>query len=321
MSIQSTLFESFAVGVLVMLWAPSSPAGDMIFSDGFEWANTVEWSRTVDPCDDILAIDDTDPISGAAAMELCQLSVAGSPGLVSADYVTPNGIPLANFPDGLLGVGLLDGFGPNVSPSGSRLLALSSGTARAVGDPGYQDPVGFQKGIASVFPPGFPYEHPLCPGVTTNQPNDPAGLSLVLKAPPNAESLSFRWKFHAFDYPFNLCGSYTDIAAAIMDPPPPGTDPTHRNILVDSQGHSPMGAHSQSITVCSGDPDCVDGPGQLAGTGFEDHGATPWIRTAVPVTPGSTFSLYFVIWDSGDMVWDASLLVDDFQWSTDPASE
>jgi hypothetical protein len=38
------------------------------------------------------------------------------------------------------------------------------------------------------------------------------------------------------------------------------------------------------------------------------------------VKPGDTITLLFTIWDSGDGVWDSTVLIDKFQWSADGAT-
>ncbi len=61
---------------------------------------------------------------------------------------------------------------------------------------------------------------------------------------------------------------------------------------------------------------CPSGPAALGGTGFETHGATGWLETSAPVTPGSTTTLFLAVWDSGDGVLDSTVILDGFAWST-----
>jgi len=76
---------------------------------------------------------------------------------------------------------------------------------------------------------------------------------------------------------------------------------------------------------------CPGGPGELAGTGFDNQGsycggnstgggATGWLTTKAAVKGGDTITLQFIIWDTGDQSWDSSVLVDNFQWSAVPGS-
>src|SRR5262249_51594786 len=119
-----------------------------------------------DVCDGALSLADTDPVHGAAAMGVCAISDGSSEGLVSAAYGNSDfSQQLSDLTNGVLGVGVLASFGPNVVPqSGSRMLALSSGAARSPSDPNYNAPSpGFQKGFAATpAPPGFPTEVGVC---------------------------------------------------------------------------------------------------------------------------------------------------------------
>jgi hypothetical protein len=54
---------------------------------------------------------------------------------------------------------------------------------------------------------------------------------------------------------------------------------------------------------------------ELAGTGFENNGATLWrTSTVTNVTEGDSINIKFMIWDSGDGALDSTVLLDDFQW-------
>ena len=66
----------------------------------------------------------------------------------------------------------------------------------------------------------------------------------------------------------------------------------------------------------------------LAGTGLEvpdtqnsalAGGATGWMTMSVPVTPGDTITLRFIIFDVQDAIYDSNLLMDHFRWSTTKA--
>jgi hypothetical protein len=72
---------------------------------------------------------------------------------------------------------------------------------------------------------------------------------------------------------------------------------------------------------------CVRSPAILQGTGFgidttayDDHGATGWLETKSPVTPGSEVTIRFAIWDAGDEVLDSTVLIDNFKFSADEAT-
>jgi hypothetical protein len=61
----------------------------------------------------------------------------------------------------------------------------------------------------------------------------------------------------------------------------------------------------------------------MQGTGFDvwtgtfdngEAGGTAWLRTTVPVTGGDTFKLRLAIWDTGDTLLDATVVIDNFEW-------
>ena len=270
------------------------------------------------PCDAGLALGDLDPLHGAAALELCDLATADTPGVVSATYGAIDfATPFAQLANAAIGVGLLDDLGPNVLPErGARMLALSSGTARAPDDPGYSSPSGVTKGYESAFPLGLPYEMPACPGIISAAPNDSVALRLSLRAPASAHSFSFRFKFHTYDYPDFTCSSFNDWFVALLDPAP-ASGP---NIVFDAAGN-PVTVNSKAlIQVCEtqttglGLYDCISNA-EVIGTGFDGQAATQWLYTEAPVEPGATITLTFGIFDAGDGALDSTVLLDDFRWS------
>lgn len=264
-------------------------------------------------CDSGLALDSANPADAAKAMGLCD-------GVVSASWVLPDGTlpPVTNFD---IGHGLLSSFGPNVSPQeGSRLLVLSSGTARAPTDPGYQPPSGFSKSFLSGHPAGFPKESPSCPGIVTGQPHDGAGLQVELTVPPGAQGLAFRFSFYTYDWPAYVCSAFNDLFVSLVHPIPAGL--TDGNLSFDDLGN-PISVNSALLRACDSIT-CPLGTTPLVGTGFgadtegQDHGATGWVVTRAPVTPGSTITLRFAIYDSGDGVLDSTVLIDGFHWIAAP---
>jgi hypothetical protein len=91
---------------------------------------------------------------------------------------------------------------------------------------------------------------------------------------------------------------------------------------------------------------CPGGTGELEGTGFgivknwcavysvnpitgqitnpgkpsTNGGATGWLTSSAPVHAGETFTLEFIIWDTGDGVFDSSVLIDNFTWAAGEVS-
>jgi hypothetical protein len=136
-----------------------------------------------------------------------------------------------------------------------------------------------------------------------------------LRAPVNATGYSFDFTFYSFEYPEWVCTAFNDQFVAIVDPPPEGA--INGNIAFDSMTN-PVSVNIAFFDVCDG---CPAGTAPLAGTGFDawdDAGATSWLRTQAPVEPGSEFTIRFTIWDTGDDLFDSTVLIDNFQWLATP---
>ena len=283
-------------------------------------------------CDGALALTSSDPVDGARALGLCKRQSGDGWGLVSAEYVTADGQPLAKFDPGGLGFGLLPSFGPNVAPQhGSRMLVLSTGTARRPGDLGYESPFGCDKGYPGVgkpstaTPAGFPKESPACPGVVTGEAHDSVGLRLKIRTPSNARALRFDLNFYTYEFPNYVCTKYNDFFVALLTPSPAGYP--DGNVSFDGKGNL-VSVNAGFLQVCNAqrvdgkDYACPLGPAQLLGTGFDtdyvgtptsNSAATGWLQTAVPVEhPGAELTLLLAIWDSFDGVLDSTVLLDNF---------
>jgi hypothetical protein len=293
-------------------------------------------------CDQGIAVDEKDPMVALKAVGLCKVSKGeGDWGLVSAQWVLPDGTPPPSFAEQQfhLGHGVLGGFGPNVTVrEGERMLSLSSGAARQPNDPGYQDVGGFDKGFTSGHPVGFPKESPACPGSITGQPHDGAAIELTLRTPQNAHGIAFDFDFYTYEWPHFVCSTYNDFFVALLSPFPPMQ--TDGNISFDPQGN-PVSVNNAFLEVCGclGNPPapcatggktftCALGDAELIGTGFgfdsagEDHGATSWLTSQAPVKPsGAQDSVITIRWgayDSGDGILDSTAHVDAFRWILKP---
>ncbi len=268
-------------------------------------------------CDAGLAIDDTDASKAAAALGLCRRAANGSWGLVSARYVRADGSAGMN----PAGHGLLPAFGGMKPREGKSMLALSSGWARAPGQADY--PV-FMAGYTALggncpTPAGFPLNFTSCPSgeVGEDWAWDPAALEVVLKVPTNAKGLSFDFDFYTYEFPDWICTEFNDYFVTLMSPAPAGA--IKNNVSFDVNG-DPISVNNALLQVCSKQQaqqpwfDCTRGTGELAGTGYENHAATGWLTTTVPVTPGATVMLRFAIWDNSDANLDSLVLVDHLRW-------
>ncbi len=298
------------------------------------------------PCDQGLALADVDPNDAAKAIELCQVATMSDRkyGVISAAYVRANGAPFAS--PGVQ-VGIQPSFGPNVNvQAGSSMLALSSGAARAVGQAGACNGISCEYNATATPPAGFPDPDPTCP--PTKSIADDVALQVQVRVPTNATGFSFSFKFYSFEYPDWVCtnNGYNDQFVALMTPSPVGADlppgATAGNISFDST-HHPVGVNIGYFSVCDAttptrfakhctpsstvtcptlpSPYCPDGTAQLQGTGFDvwnkdgPDGATSWLQSQAPATPGSIITLQFTIWDAGNGEYDSTVLVDNIQWN------
>ncbi len=285
------------------------------------------------PCDTGLTLNSEDPLDATKAIGMCEF-------VKSAKWVLADGSPppvdatkLANFH---LGHGILTKFGTNNKPQeGASMLMLSSGTARDKGSPEstYRT---FDKNYTSNAPYGFPKPSAACPGVTTGLPHDATGVQIEVNAPTNAQSASFDFQFFTYEWAFFVCQQYNDFFVAHVEPFPMGQ--MDGNIAFDAF-KAPISVNNAFINACGcpGNPPatcdsgglsfmCALGKTFLAGTPFENdlanpgwtHGSTGWLRTTMPVTPGSTFRIRLVTYDSSDGNLDSSTLIDNWQWYGTP---
>ncbi len=289
-------------------------------------------------CDTGIAIDPSEGMDGARAMGLCKQASGDSWGVVSAEWLRADGQPLAGGSPGSIestdlskGKGVLPSFGNAVTPrEGAAMLALSSGSARAPGNPDYVDPGGNWKDTTPHgAPPGYPKESPACPGVTTGSPYDSAGLKLVIKTPLDAKSFTFDFNFYTYEYPDYICDQYNDYFVAMLSPTPMGLP--DGNISFDEQGNT-ISVNAGFLQACqpcnTGGKNftCPLGYGEILGTGFDSNSftlncgiqgsaGTSWLTTTAPVeNPGENIELFFAIWDSGDGVLDSTVLIDNFRF-------
>jgi hypothetical protein len=297
------------------------------------------------PCDQGLALDDVVAADAAKAIELCATATTSDRkyGVLSAAYVRADGTAFAT--PGLQ-VGIESMWGTNVAAQGGQnMLAMSSGYSRTVGQPGACNGISCQSNATATAPTGFPQDDPACP--PTKAIADDVALELQIRVPTNATGYAFNFKFYSFEFPDWVCDTsgYNDQFVALVLPPPTGayvpTGSTFGNVSFDSNNH-PVSVNMGFFDVCdptspsrfashciSGggtcpalpSPYCPLGVGDLAGTGFDvwhstvgPAGATRWLKTQAPAQPGSIITVRFAIWDAGNIEFDSTVLVDNFQW-------
>lgn len=308
---------------MVGFTANVNPGAIDVYSDGAD-GGTPEWGdedcdgtpgSSGMACDDGILLDDLDPMNAAKSIELCKTTTATDKtyGVISAQWVRADGSPFAT--PGLQ-VGIQPDFGPNVHvQGGTRMLSMSSGHARTINQAGACGMATCMSNPGVTPPLGFPQDSPSCAGGSNI--NDDVALELKLRAPTNATGYSFAFKFHSFEFEEWVCTTYNDQFIALVSPAPTGA--INGNISFDSQSN-PVSVNIGFFDVCdpilTGEP-CVQGPGELLGTGFDvwdDSGATLWLQTQAPITGGEEFTIRLAIWDTGDQALDSTALIDNFQW-------
>ncbi len=279
-----------------------------------------------DQCDTGLTIDSTDALEAAKALGLCKQAdpAKGVWGVVEAKFVRPDGKSATVNKD----VGLLTSFGTNAPQSGDAMLALSSGYARAPGQPDYVAGPSRGKGVRHSAPAGYPKEFAGCPGVQTGTPQDGIALEVKILVPKNAQSFSYDQNFFTYEFPNFICSQFNDFYVTMMEPQLPNLP--DGNIAFDSQ-NNPISVNNAFLQACRSQNaggktfPCPLGQTPLRNTGFDSslsgpHAATGWLTTTAPVTGGTEITLRFAIWDSGDGQLDSTVLLDNFKWSVDPTS-
>jgi hypothetical protein len=295
-------------------------------------------------CDSGLAIDDADAASFAKAIGIC-----GSQ-LVSATYSRGYGMTEAPHAGQW---GLLPKFGSVIVPrEGAAMGVISSGYGREYDNTSGTDQgdesSAFVAGTSldgdkyptGAAPPGFPKAASGCQ--QDNKVNDMVDVKLTLKAPSDASGIQFDFNFWSSEWPNWVCSNFNDAFTAYLT-----SQKTTDNISFDSNSNpvavnnnffnrctpnttvgcdSALSGGTQSVSACAAgvselqgtgfgytEPtDCFDGSG--AGASASAGGATGWLTTTAPITPGETFTLEFMIWDAGDGNLDSSVLIDNFQW-------
>jgi hypothetical protein len=292
---------------------------------------------TTASCDTGLTVGDPDAASFAKAIGICTSAATDGYGLVTAAYSSAFGSTKAPTTGQW---GILPTFGSVIVPrEGASLGALSSGYARAYdsadGSPGNDFVDGSSMMHANpqgTAPPGFPKAAAGCQ--QDNHVFDVIDLQLVLKAPQDATGFQFDFDFYSSEWPNYVCSNFNDAFVAYLQ-----SSQKTDNVSFDANGN-PVSVNNgffdrctQGTTVgCDGaklaKDACPGGPSELGGTGFgtlsptdcapsqnaTDGGATGWLTTRAPVTPGEQFTLDFLIWNAGDENLDSSILIDHFQW-------
>ncbi len=310
-------------------------------------------------CDGGLASNSGNALDYAKAIDLCQFTTENPPieqkkwGVISGALTRADGTgsPSSNSRS------IRDKFGTNnPAKRGQRLAVLSSGHAAA---PGQSNPnyaayqSGVNTGTSSPAPAdwiaanggSFP-NAPGCPGAAGTTAYNPVQLKLRIRVPTNANSFSAKMFFYSAEYPEYVCTSFNDFFVTLVDSSDPD-NPGDKNIAIYKNGNQtwPVGVNlvktanglftqcqNGQISQCGGVSNyngCTSTT-EVIGTGFDVNasacghfgytgGGTGWLTMAGNVTPGETMEIRFTIWDTGDSVWDSSVLLDYWDWSVQAA--
>lgn len=303
-------------------------------------------------CDQGLALGNaSDAGDYARAMDVCE-------GLVSAEVLRGDGSPFPTAPAGIgiqerLGPIAARGDRLLVLTSGRAnqpgLVGTASGAApvslSSCAAPGcLEDWLNASNGAAKAA--GELPSSPQCQaGSADARAFDSVMLRLRLKAPPGARAFQVKARFYSLEYPEYVCTAFNDQVVFLSSSKAPG--PADDNLLTfTSRGVSwPIGINVAAGTplfqACETEaqrPDCWDrdvsqdscreGPGALALTMFDrpspasclSGGATSELLVRGNVQPQETFDLRIAIWDVGDPILDSAVLLDGFEWLSQPVT-
>jgi hypothetical protein len=230
-------------------------------------------------------------------------------------------------------------YGVLMPRAGAAMSLVSSGIAADKTDPDFnpiseEDP-GTDLSDTNTFANPAPSLMGVA-GCSQTQPptvNDYSELVVKLKAPTNANSLSFDFEFFSAEYPMFVCTEYNDEFLVLQESKA-FTKPT--NIAFDMHNNA-ITINSGFFTVCTNDPtnphtqNCTMPVSGIAGTGFEDTpggglfggipgGGTGWLTTTSPVMPGEDVTLHFIIFEEGDHILDSAAIIYNFRWGASSVS-
>jgi hypothetical protein len=249
----------------------------------------------------------------AQAMDICQLTTETDRtwGLLSATATRVSGAAIDPRQRAALAA-----FGNMVPQAGATFAGISGGTMRDADDPDFLAPdLGLNLGHSGAAPTAYIAAHegvvPAEDGCPANaSANDAVRLRLAIRAPTNARSFSYDFRYLTAEFP-DGCTQFNDSYLALLASGAAGL-PADANVSAQSNG-IPFNPSSPLVAPCG--LDCT-------GTGYSAliDGATVWQRTTSPVVPGETLTLDLLVFDQSDGDVDTSVLLDRFRWSTATAA-
>jgi hypothetical protein len=237
---------------------------------------------------------------------------------------------------------IIDAYGPALSPrNGCRAIGLHSGNmyepVAQMGEWLHQNPTvewdftGYTASCGNPPPPGNDSKYDL------------TWVDIAMQVPQGVNSFSVDFYFASSEYIEWVCTAFNDTFEMYLESSAlnPADFPDHDgdgipegNIAFDGNG-LPITVNNNYFVVT----DCqtmYNLPG-FSGQGYTgivngtacsgpsgnttEAGATGWLTTTAPVTPGETIKLKFSIWDEGDGIYDSVVFIDNFQWHAAPQTD
>ncbi len=280
-----------------------------------------------------------DAMAFAKAIGLCQTASGPNDtkwGVISAVYANgyqSNAAPVA------AQHGILKKFGNKLKArQGGQFGVLSSGYAQEYDQCYGQGPFkgGCGMGGSSAgAPPGYPKAAGSC--TVSNVVNDVATVRLKIKVPNNAKGIGFDFNFGSGEWPEFVCTTFNDSYIAWYQSSAfNGGKPENISYQLVGKQQYPINVNSGFFDRCSPSSGlggcqlpsqyCAGGDSELQGTGFYNPGShcggatdsgggmTGWLTTQAPAKPGEVITIEFMVWDTGDDIYDSSVLIDNWQW-------
>ena len=192
-------------------------------------------------------------------------------------------------------------------------------------------------------PSGFLKAAGSCP--VSSAVNDVIDLKVQIRVPANAKGFSFDFDFWSGEWPDYVCTEFNDSFIAYLQSTAcstAGHRTTSRSIRTGTPSASTTTSSAYAPPACrrAAEVPTPERPRARRGRGSSrarasaaeslrrrrycggatstSGGATSWLTSKAPVTPGEVITLEFLIWDTGDASYDSSVILDNFAWVPTP---
>jgi len=137
--------------------------------------------------------------------------------------------------------------------------------------------------------------------------HDMTGIQVEFTVPEGVNSLQFDVAFFSTEYPDYFGQEFNDMFIGYVQ-----SDSWSGNVSFDEVGN-PISLNAGFLDFRDDDSNLPE----FAGTCFEGHGGTRWLRSTAPVVPGETLTLVVAVYDLSDSIVDSYAFLDNFRWSCD----